>query len=194
MASGHSSTPEAGHSPAPVNRRSTVPDATGQFAPKTRRTPTSEAGHCGQEFIQQFEKCLHVSNQKGRVRRKRKTKVKRTFSLRPPQLKIPPPKGDKMEHFSFETCSKELESIMQKSNPIIRPRSSSLPSKSSHKSPVVATVIAKPKKKKPVAKTQTQTCAQQANLSQDIDRLTDYLEESILLPKKMSYMAEMMYT
>ena len=42
------------------------------------------------------------------------------------------------------------------------------------------------------------TCAQQARqnteLSQDIDRLADYLEESILLPKKMSYMAEMMYT
>jgi len=44
----------------------------------------------------------------------------------------------------------------------------------------------------------TSTCAQQARqdteLTQDIDRLADYLEESVLLPKKMSYMAEMMYT
>ena len=32
------------------------------------------------------------------------------------------------------------------------------------------------------------------NLDASIDRLADYLEDSILLPKKMSYMAEMMYT
>lgn len=32
------------------------------------------------------------------------------------------------------------------------------------------------------------------NLDASIDRLTDYLQESILLPKKMSFMAEMMYT
>lgn len=32
------------------------------------------------------------------------------------------------------------------------------------------------------------------NLDASIDRLADYLEDSILLPKKMSFMAEMMYT
>jgi hypothetical protein len=31
-------------------------------------------------------------------------------------------------------------------------------------------------------------------LDASIDRLADYLEDSILLPKKMSFMAEMMYT
>ena len=47
----------------------------------------------------------------------------------------------------------------------------------------------------------TSSCAQQArnecfnsDLNLDIDLLTDYLEETILLPKKMSYMAELMYT
>ena len=45
------------------------------------------------------------------------------------------------------------------------------------------------------------TCAQQAREEHDhatvdfsIDVLTDYLEETVLLPKKMSYMAELMYT
>ena len=45
------------------------------------------------------------------------------------------------------------------------------------------------------------TCAQQAreehdhvNVDFSIDVLTDYLEETVLLPKKMSYMAELMYT
>ena len=35
------------------------------------------------------------------------------------------------------------------------------------------------------------TCAEQAraDLTHDIDRLADFLEESISLPKKMSYMA-----
>lgn len=39
-----------------------------------------------------------------------------------------------------------------------------------------------------------QTDNAQDNLDASIDRLADYLEDSILLPKKMSFMAEMMYT
>lgn len=47
------------------------------------------------------------------------------------------------------------------------------------------------------------SCAQQARIQEyssvedvnnAIDMLADYLEESVLLPKKMSYMAELMYT
>jgi len=47
------------------------------------------------------------------------------------------------------------------------------------------------------------SCAQQARLEEhehaaavdfSIDVLTDYFEETVLLPKKMSYMAELMYT
>jgi len=50
----------------------------------------------------------------------------------------------------------------------------------------------------PSGQRKVSTCAEQArgatDLTHDIDRLADFLEESISLPKKMSYMAEMMYT
>jgi len=169
-------------------------------------------------------------------------------------------------HFSFENCSKELESIMGEvpsSNALVsscrasslRPRSSSLPSQSKsefrssprskvdlskkgcqggvslpHKASVASTVSTSAVAKKPVVKKRkhpattgsimktseeycqsggvggqpggvrrkVSTCAEQArgatDLAHDIDRLADFLEESISLPKKMSYMAEMMYT
>jgi len=170
-------------------------------------------------------------------------------------------------HFSFENCSKELESIMGEvpsSNALVsscrasslRPRSSSLPSQSKsefrsshrskvdlskkgcqagvslpHKASVASTVSTSAVAKKPVVKKRkhpattgstmktseescqqsggvgpsgqpgggrrkVSTCAEQAraDLTHDIDRLADFLEESISLPKKMSYMAEMMYT
>jgi len=164
-------------------------------------------------------------------------------------------------HFSFENCSKELESIMGEvpsSNSLVsrcratslRPRSSSLPSQSKsefrssnrskvdlskkgcqgvslpHKASVASTVSTSPVAKKQVVKKRkhpattgstmktseensqsgggpsgqrkVSTCAEQArgatDLTHDIDRLADFLEESISLPKKMSYMAEMMYT
>jgi len=168
-------------------------------------------------------------------------------------------------HFSFENCSKELESIMGEvpsSNSLVsscratslRPRSSSLPSQSKsefrsshrskvdlsrkgcqgvslpHKALVASTVSTSAVPKKAVVKKRkhpattgstmktseensqsgggpsgqpggrrkVSTCAEQArgatDLTHDIDRLADFLEESISLPKKMSYMAEMMYT
>jgi len=218
-------------------------------------------------------------------------RVRKAFALRPSKLNFLPGKdlaesgkkallgGKNSEHFSFENCSKELESIMQRStlhsNSAIRPRSSSLPntapppyqasyqaskpgvkigvddapcnacrqmspkekadfsklvfshsknaskklrqkaaskqgqSGGSNKSdsalkastPAVTTNVTptgatKRKCEQAASQGGSASCAQQArqDLSQDIDRLTDFLEESIMLPKKMSYMAEMMYT
>lgn len=196
------------------------------------------------DLIKQFDKVLSVSCQKadqkrsssltgvcpssGSVQRKRRSRKKKVFVLRPSRLKVESAK-DSPAHFSFENCSKELESIMAPSSsgasqPALRPRSASLPSQQSKsdvpkkrqtmvKKALVTTaskpsskdrVVKKRKHLSPEAKTagperKTSTCAQQAarqdtELSQDIDRLADYLEESVLLPKKMSYMAEMMYT
>jgi len=223
--------------------------------------------HCGKDLICQFDKVLQLSSVRGRTsrcsslpvsassdsgwvskRRRHKTRVKKAFSLRPSRLVLPPPVASHQEHFSFDNCSKELESIMrQKSGSSgLRPRSSSLPSSSStlrgsakgktaaaaaapHVTfskrvtviPAAAAIKKGPKvrhgekkassaamtsspaskdkhhlKRSRASRQQQSTCAQQArrDISQDIDRLTDYLEESILLPKKMSYMAEMMYT
>lgn len=199
------------------------------------------------DLIKQFDKVLSVSCQKAdqkrssltgvcpssrSVQRKRRSRKKKVFVLRPSRLKVESPK-DSPAHFSFENCSKELESIMAPSSstsgasqPALRPRSASLPSQQS-KSDVpkkrqtmvkkaLVTTASKPSSKDRVVKKRkhlspaeeaktagperkTSTCAQQAarqdtELSQDIDRLADYLEESVLLPKKMSYMAEMMYT
>lgn len=212
---------------------------------------------CGKELISQFERILFVSTQTSKssdvnkslhktqrtARRKRKSRVKKTFRLRPSKLNIV---QQSEQNFSFEKCSKELESIISTSSSVghnhyrsvIRPRSSSLPStptssqssipgrrqesphsfvfkKQNVKSQRKAEVSSKETEKmpgpsKPIKKRKTlngkrdhraleSSCAQQArnedeNISYSIDRLTDYLEESILLPKKMSYMAEMMYT
>jgi len=223
----------------------------------------------------------------GKRRKKRQQRrVRKAFALRPSKFQPVASAGSAStttdsstlekasEHFSFENCSKELESIIIKRSRLpaaIRPRSSSLPNNSAaaaeivtssttpvtsrksenackacrqnKASDVAATAAAAaafslkkvrrshahhrqatPKSKPSntsnnegavlhsgggvsfqqpahhstkLKRKQQATCAQQARqdpVSQDIDRLTDYLEESILLPKKMSYMAEMMYT
>jgi hypothetical protein len=217
---------------------------------------------CSKELINQFEKMLQISSDtttssskstrksisqmspKGIVKRRKRgqqPRLRKSFSLRPSKLNVLPVKqqpqpqqADNAENnFSFDICSKELESIIQKSsesrsgssNSIIRPRSSSMPSsytssnQQSTKEQQACVTFTKRKgenrvrrsdkkvtsKEKNGVKRRNQdqsssssSCAQQArrneDVSQDIDRLTDYLEESILLPKKMSYMAEMMYT
>lgn len=229
-------------------------------------------------------------------KRRKKKQVRKTFALRPSKLIIGTTTVTadvnsrqsiraEQEHFSFENCSKELESIMldKTGGPsvkaaaaaaAVRPRSSSLPNKTVataaasaaaakvlpnqgcsacnrlHRRrtnppppPEVAAAAAafnlkshrkvfkkcESKKSKSCSSSSVSnslstsgggggshyptpppphsagvkrkqqaesTCAQQArqDVTNDIDRLTDYLEESILLPKKMSYMAEMMYT
>jgi len=201
-------------------------------APCTAAAPPSSATTKKQtmkDFVFQFEKSLHLSSNSVRNTgfrkslkpsttsgsgsvvkrwRKKRSKVKKVVVLRPSKLQQPAVvqgiSGNGPErHFSFEHCSKELESIEKQSKEnVLRPRSSSLPSKKinySHSNKInktsnnTTTEIKTHKDEKKQRKRQT-TCAQQAHLSQDIDRLTDYLEESILLPKKMSYMAEMMYT
>lgn len=251
---------------------------------------------CGKDFVSQFDKLLQVSSSLAKiprsrpdiravsasnpsgsvVKRRRKKRVKKAFVLRPSKLQVqssksqPPEGGNGVgeAHFSFENCSKELESIIQTAHnttALIRPRSSSLPSSSSSSrkassepSPLPASAdnytkvnpgglksasskvsnkcgtginyesakschfksrekLGKRSRKAPRANLSDNatcdqldhrnhhhqhhqsTCAQQAMLkrevlSQDVDRLADYLEDSILLPKKMSYMAEMMYT
>jgi len=205
--------------------------------------PPSSPAVLNKELIKQFDKVLSVSCQKtdqrkncltggvrqGSVQRKRRSRKKKVFVLRPSRLKLDPVQDDPTpsNHFSFEKCSKELESILEPSSSScsqpLRPRSASLPShqpksdvpksgqtmvkKSLVKPAAVSVKDRVVKKRKHLspgeeAKAETQrktsTCAQQARqdteLTQDIDRLADYLEESVLLPKKMSYMAEMMYT
>jgi len=201
------------------------------------------------DLIKQFDKVLSVSchqkadHQKkscrltgrgvkqGSVQRskRRLSRKKKVFVLRPSRLKVDPVKDistPTSNHFSFEKCSKELESILAPSSSSscsLRPRSASLPSHQPNKSSDVlpkSTTVKKSLVKKPVpavkdravkkrkhlsppgeeeaksTQRKTSTCAQQAAARQDIDidRLADYLEESVLLPKKMSYMAEMMYT
>lgn len=203
---------------------------------------TSVTVHMNKDLIRQFDKILSVTRQKtdkknkgavsaglcpsGSVQRKiRKPLKKKGFVLRPSKLKLShEPSFTTSNHFSFENCSKELESIMAPSGvnfEPVRPRSSSLPTAKkkpikedgkSNKSHVDSStskdrVVKKRKhnlgsdeegRSKQPQRKNSSTCAQQARqnteLSQDIDRLADYLEESILLPKKMSYMAEMMYT
>merc|ERR1739844_861429 len=78
-------------------------------------------------------------------------------------------------------CSRELETIVKDS----KTSSTDLTEKD-------ALTKAKNNKRKT-------SCAQQARNESDavnlsIDILTDYLDEAILFPKKMSYMAELMYT
>ena len=78
-------------------------------------------------------------------------------------------------------CSRELETIVKDS----KTSSTDLTDKD-------ALTKAKNNKRKT-------SCAQQARNESDavnlsIDILTDYLDEAILFPKKMSYMAELMYT
>jgi len=155
--------------------------------------------------------------------RKNKPVKKKGFVLRPSKLKLLHHDPLPSNHFSFANCSKELESIMAPAGSFqaVRPRSASLPGGAEKKAAKAEAGSSQSLKSHRVVKKRkhnlgsdeeegrskgegakgpqrknSATCAQQARteLSQDIDRLADYLEESILLPKKMSYMAEMMYT
>lgn len=126
---------------------------------------------------------------KGRCGRRRKKVEGKKVTLKPSKLTQAVKDATRgiasearFSEFSAD-CARELESIEKNGTP---PTSSSAPEDQSRAH----------KKRKA-----TSSCAQQArnecfnsDLNFDIDLLTDYLEETILLPKKMSYMAELMYT
>ena len=84
------------------------------------------------DLIKQFDKVLSVSCQKpdqkkscltggvrqGSVQRKRRSRKKKVFVLRPSRLKVDPVEDNPTpsNHFSFEKCSRELESILAPSS------------------------------------------------------------------------------
>ena len=136
--------------------------------------------------------------------------IQRPFVLRPSKLSSLARKdrGEALfREFSVE-CSKELDSIATASSPLTTPSSSTSKrhTTSGKKKCKNSDVTISPmtshhhhhhtcqKRRK------ASSCAEQARqLSQDeldetIDILADFLEESVVFPKKMSYMAELMYT
>jgi hypothetical protein len=131
----------------------------------------------------------------------RKKKSKRQIQLRPSRLDhivvVAPEESSPETESRFSTfsadCSRELETIVQ--------NSSVAEKRLKGKNKDVTSVKEDEKRAQKKRKTSA-SCAQQARseclpadaINVSVDLLADYLEESILLPKKMSYMAELMYT
>merc|ERR1712107_901751 len=95
----------------------------------------------------------------------------------------------------FSDCSKALEDISAKLKKKPKSKVASLDQDSDSGSQSKAPLRAQKKRKA------SSFCAQQArnecynaDINASMDFLADYLEETILFPKKMSYMAELMYT
>lgn len=93
-------------------------------------------------------------------------------------------------------CSRELETIVKASTKKVTKVDKASKSKTIIKDKPQS--MQKVPSSRPQKRRKASSCAQQAlnpeSVNLSIDILTDYLEETILLPKKMSYMAELMYT
>lgn len=92
-------------------------------------------------------------------------------------------------------CSRELETIVKASSTQKVKKVDKASSKTIKDKPQSTQKVPS---SRPQKRRKASSCAQQAlnseSVNLSIDILTDYLEETILLPKKMSYMAELMYT
>ncbi len=143
-------------------------------------------------------------------------KTKSVFKLRPSQLTaaLEVDKKDKSAEARFSefsaACCKELESIEKTS----KSKKAAKKTQVENENPKALEAASEPNhdqvktKKKAQKRRKQSSCAEQAraissseynhntphDINLDVDLLADYLEESILIPKKMSYMAELMYT
>lgn len=160
---------------------------------------------------------LASSSQKSFKRKKlmqKKTKKpKFRVNLRPSKLtsiveKIQSDQKSPESRFSdFSDCSKALETIEKAASTKPKKKASKL--KKKPKSKVAASLDqdsdSNSQNKAPLRaqkkRKASSSCAQQArnecyntDINASMDFLADYLEETILFPKKMSYMAELMYT
>ena len=157
----------------------------------------------GKELIKLFQnmsvtKTLWKSPTKPAIHQIRKTsklkkkKVpKKSTSPLSDSSKKSPSTETRFSEFSAD-CSRELETIVKE--------------ETSNKNPSVKqSTEDKSCQPRILKKRKTSSCAQQARnechpltntdaVNFSIDLLTDYLDEAILFPKKMSYMAELMYT
>merc|ERR1711902_303183 len=136
-----------------------------------------------------------------KVMQKKTKKPKFRVNIRPSKLtsiveKIQSDQKSPESRFSdFSDCSKALEDISAKLKKKPKSKVASLDQDSDSGSQSKAPLRAQKKRKA------SSSCAQQArnecynaDINASMDFLTDYLEETILFPKKMSYMAELMYT
>ncbi len=109
--------------------------------------------------------------------------------LRPSKLKLDRKDAESLFLDFSVACSKELDSIASSES-----RNSSKKKKKSKQDPSKNEAEASLQRRK------ASSCAEQARqmssdeLTDAIDILADFLEESVVFPKKMSYMAELMYT
>jgi len=139
--------------------------------------------NCGNDSKPKMHKVQPCLKFKKRVKKKTPAST-HALPLRPSKLKPKTESGTESRFSDFSAaCSRELDTIAAKPD---EDKSENC-NKSQNK-----------KKRKASA-----SCAQQArnecltssdSVNISIDYLTDYLEETILFPKKMSYMAELMYT
>ena len=123
--------------------------------------------------------------------------------LRPSRLNLATKKdGESLFRDFSVACTKELDSIARsKSCDAAFTRSSSASTKKKQKkdsSKVTLSPATHHGHHACQKRRKASSCAEQArqhdDLSDTIDLLADYLEESVMFPKKMSYMAELMYT
>ena len=112
--------------------------------------------------------------------------------LRPSKLNMKRNDPESLFRDFSVACSKELDSIA--SSDLFETRDSCKKKKKSKKDSSKVDADAMLQRRK------ASSCAEQARqlsndeLSDAIDILADFLEESVVFPKKMSYMAELMYT
>jgi hypothetical protein len=115
------------------------------------------------------------------------------FVLRPSKLNLDKTDPESLFRDFSAACSKELDSIAR-----FDPESRREPTKKKKKSKSDPANV--PVHLHHLKRRKASSCAEQARqmsndeLSDTIDILADFLEESIVFPKKMSYMAELMYT
>ena len=134
-------------------------------------------------------------NKNWRFKAKPKSKQKQRplkVVLRPSKLNLDKKDADSLFRDFSAACSKELDSIARLDP---ETRRDPISSKKKNKDPAAVPASHHHQKRRKAS-----SCAEQARqmssdeLSDTIDILADFLEESVVFPKKMSYMAELMYT